>query len=146
MKEISKRFESLISSAQKKLAERDQLIPAKTDRGILVGDVLIVSRGMIKDLWLDDKLIYPNISLNIVAIKLANLLALRRGYEYMDRIYNADQDYGKWFTDWQIMKQQHRNSIKSGNYERADMLEARYEDAKIRAEAAKKIAISLANP
>jgi hypothetical protein len=146
MNEVSKRFEQLVSAAQKKLADRDQLIPEKIDRGILVGDVLIVNRGTIKDLWRGDELIYSNISLNVVAIKLANLLALRRGYEYIDRIYNADQDYGKWFTDWQMMKEQHKSALRSGNYERADMLQARYEDARVRAETAKRIALSLANP
>lgn len=146
MKEISKRFELLISSAQKRLAERDQLIPEKTDKGILVGDVLIVNHGTIKDIWRDDRLIYPGVSLNVVAIKLANLLALRRGYSTIDRIYSADQDYGRSFADWQLMKEQHDRAIRSKDYDRADMLKARYEDARIKAEQAKKIALSLANP
>lgn len=136
----------MIASAQRRLAEHDLLMPSKTDRGILVGDVLIVNSGTAKDLYRDDQLIYSGINLNAVAIKLANLLALRKGYSYIDRIYNADQDYGRSFVDWQMMKEQHDRAIRSKNYERADMLKARYEDAKIKAEYAKKIALSLANP
>lgn len=136
----------MVASAQRHLAERDQLIPAKTDRGILVGDVLIVNNGTAKDLYRGDQLIYSGISLNAVAIKLANLLALRRGYSYVNRMHSADQDYGRSYADWQMMKEQHDKAVRSKNYERADMLKARYEDAKIKAEHAKRIALSLANP
>lgn len=146
MTDVSKRFEQMIASAQRRLAEHDQLIPAKTDQGILVGDVLIVNNGTAKDLYRGDQLIYSGISLNAVAIKLANLLALRRGYSHVDRIYNADQDYGRSFADWQMMKEQHDRAVRSKNYQRADMLKARYEDAKIKAEHSKRIALSLANP
>ena len=143
MTDISKRFESLIVAAQKKLAENNQILPVKTHNGILVGDVLIQSHGHLKDLWKKDQLIYKEISLNDVAIRLANLLARNRNIIHCDQLYKADQDYGRWFAEWQMLKQQYHNSLKSGNHDRADMLLARYEDSKSRAETAKTTALGL---
>ena len=138
MSEISKRFEQLISSSQKKLAEHNQLLPEKTDQGILVGDVLIQSEGNLKNLWKRDTLVYKEVSLNDVAIKLANMLARNKNSIYCKDLYEADQEYGQWFVDWQFLKQQYHKAIKMKNYERADILLARYEESKYRAEIAKR--------
>jgi hypothetical protein len=143
MTEISKRFEQLIVSAQKKLAENNQLLPVKTDQGILVGDVLIKSHGHLKDLWKRDRLIYREISLNDVAIRLANLLARNKNPLHCDQLYKADQEYGKWFAECQVLKQNHYNAVKSKDFNRADTLMAKYEESKIRVESAKKTALGL---
>ena len=138
MSEISKRFEQLISSSQKKLAEHNQIMPVKTNRGILVGDVLIQSEGNLKNLWKRDILVYKEVSLNDVAIKLANMLARNKTTDLCSKLYKADQEYGQWFVDWQFLKQQYHKAIKLEHYDRADILLARYEESKYRAELAKR--------
>ena len=137
MSEVSRRFEQLISASQKRLTEINQILPVKTDSGILVGDVLIQSDGNLKNLWKKQELVYKEVSLNDVAIKLANLLARNKQSEYCDRLYRADQEYGLYFAEWQFLKQQYHKSLKIENYDRADILLARYEQCKYRADSAK---------
>lgn len=146
MTEISKRFEQLISSAQKKLTEQNQILPVKTPEGILVGDVLIKSHGHLKDLWKNNQLIYKEVSLNEVTIRLANLLARNKNSIFCDRLYRADQEYGRWFTDWQILKSQYHKALQNKDFDKADMLESRYRESKQRAETAKKNALVLVYP
>ena len=143
MTEISRRFEQLITSAQKKLAEKNQLFPIKTDQGILVGDVLIESNSHLKNLCKNGRLVYKEVSLNDVAVRLANLLARNQNPVYCDQLYRADQEYGKWFIECQVLKQNYHNSVNSKDFDRADMLMARYKESKIRAESAKKTALGL---
>jgi hypothetical protein len=138
MSEISKRFEQLISTSQKKLADHNQILPIKTSNGILVGDVLIQSEGNLKNLWKRDILVFKEVSLNNVAIKLANMLACNKNNDFCTKLYKADQEYGQWFVDWQFLKQQYHKAIKSEHYDRADILFARYEESKYRSELAKK--------
>lgn len=143
MTEISKRFEQLIVSAQKKLADNNQILPVKTDRGILVGDVLIESRNHLKNLWKKDQLVYREVSLNDVAIRLANLLAKNSNFMYCDQLYKADQEYGRWFVECQLLKQQLYNAEKNKDFNRVDILTARYQDSKTRAEIAKRTVLGL---
>jgi len=141
MTDISRRFEKLISSAQKHLAENNQILPIKVEQGILVGDVLIEGSTNLKNLWKKDLLIYKEVSLNTVAIRLANLLARNKSPTICDKIYKADQEYGRWFTDCQMLKHQYHKALKSKDFDRADVLMARYENSKIKAEQAKKEAL-----
>ncbi len=143
MTEISKRFEQLIVSAQKKLAENNQILPVKTDKGILVGDVLIESHNHLKNLWKKDRLVYREISLNDVAIRLANLLAKNSSPMFCDQLYRADQEYGRWFVECQVLKQQLYNAEKNKDFNRFDILTARYQDSKTRAEIAKRTVLGL---
>lgn len=143
MTEISKRFEQLISSAHKKLAENNQMLPVKTDRGILVGDVLIESHENLKNLYKKDRLIYREISLNDVAIRLANMLAKNTHSLLCDKIYRADQEYGRWFIECQVLKQTYHNAVKNKDFDRADVCMARYEESKLKAETAKKTVMVL---
>lgn len=143
MNDISKRFEQLVVAAQKKLTASNNILPVKTQDGILVGDVLIKSNGSLKDLVRDDEIVFKEISLNEVAIRLANLLATRHDIKLCEKIYRLDQDYGKWFQEWQLFKQKYARSVKSKEYERADMFLAKYEDAKFKAENAKQSVILL---
>lgn len=143
MTEISRRFEQLISAAQKKLTEQNQILPVRTEQGILVGDVLIKSRDNLKDLWKNNEIIYADISLNEVAIKLANLTAKNINGMLCDKIYKADQDYGKWFIEWQILKNHYHKAKQNGDLDRADIFLARYESVKIKAEQAKNHALGL---
>jgi hypothetical protein len=137
MTDVSRRFEQLIRSSQRKLTENNEILPVKTEQGILVGDVLIVSEHNLKNLWKHYTLVYKEISLNDVAIKLANLLARNTKGEYCDRLYRADQEYGLYFTEWQFLKKQYHRAVNLENYERADILLARYEECKYRADSAR---------
>ena len=85
-------------------------LPIRTAEGILVGDVLIQSQGHIKNLLRDGEIIYGEIHLNAVAIRIANLMCLRQSSLIIDRIYTADQDYGRWFTDSQLLRSQYQKA------------------------------------
>lgn len=138
MTDISKRLQGVVSKELSKT-----IIPVKTDDGILVGDILIKSNGSIKDLWKDGELIYANVYLNKAVIKLSNLLAKRQSAILCDKIYNADQEYGKWFVDSQILRTQYQRSVKNQDFDRADVLWARYCESRDKAAVAKNYAESL---
>jgi hypothetical protein len=113
------------------------IIPVKTAEGILVGSVLIVSEGAVKHLIRNGEYLYKDISLNAVAVKLANLLARQKSSILADRIYRADQEYAKWFTDSQLLLKKHHSALKNKEYDRADTLWAKYIESKDRTVAAK---------
>lgn len=137
MTQLSKKLEKLIRSSR-------EIIPVKDTNGILVGNVLIVSNGPIKDVYQHDELIYKEIHLNTVAIRLANMLALRQAGVQADEMYRADQAYGKWFVDSQLLRSQYQNAAKKQEFERADMLWARYCESRDRTITAKERAQRLA--
>ena len=137
MTQLSKKLEKLIRSSR-------EIIPVKTKDGILVGDVLIISRGPIKDLYKNNELIYKEVHLNTVAIKLANLVATNRAGVLADEMYRADQTYGKWFVDSQLLRTQYQNATKTQQYDRADMFWARYCESRDRTITAKDRAQRLA--
>ena len=132
MTQVSRRLEQIVSSELKK-----NLIPVKTDQGILVGDVLIISRGSIKDLIRNTEFIYKDVYLNNSAIMLANLLAFKKTSLITDQIYRADQEYGKWFVDSQLLRAQYQKAISNQDYDRADVLWARYCESRDRSLSAK---------
>ena len=126
MTDISRRLDHLVANAQRRLIAENHILPQKVAEGILVGDVLIVSEGTTKHLYKNNNLIYKNISLNIVAIRIANLVAKTANPATIDKIYRADQEYGKWFTDSQILRTQYQKSLNAKNFDKADTLWARY--------------------
>ena len=139
MTQISKRLEQII---RKELSTT--IIPVKTKEGILVGDVLIVTEGTIKNIYKHSELLYKEIHLNSVAIKIANLLAFRKGLLVIDNLYRADQDYGRWFVDSQMLRTQYQKAVNSQDYDRADILWARYIESRDRTITAKNHAECLA--
>jgi hypothetical protein len=139
MTQISKRLEQII---RKELS--NTIIPVKTREGILVGDILIATEGSIKNIYKHNELLYKEIHLNSVAIKIANLLAFRRGVLVIDNLYRADQDYGRWFVDSQMLRTQYQRAVNSQDYDRADMLWARYIESRDRTITAKNHAECLA--
>lgn len=139
MTQISKRLEQII---RKELS--NTIIPVKTKEGILVGDILIVTEGTIKNIFKRSELLYKEIHLNSVAIKIANLLAFRQGSLIIDNLYKADQDYGQWFVDSQLLRTQYQKALNSHDYDRADILWARYIESRDRTITAKNRAESLA--
>ncbi len=137
-KNIQNRLDSIVS---KELAKN--IIPLKTEKGILVGDVLIVNEGNIKHIIRNNELIYKDISLNATAIKLANMLATDRMSIKIDQIYSADQEYGRWFVDSQMLRAQYQKYLNNSDFERADNAWARYQESRERALNAKKYVESL---
>lgn len=137
MTALYKRLDRVIKSSK-------QIIPVKVADGIIVGDVKIVSTESIKNLWQNETLIYGEIYLNAVAIKLANMLAKRENLAEMNKIYRADQDYGRLFNDSQILRSQYQKALSREDYDRADILWARYCESRDRAVFAKNQAQRLA--
>ncbi len=138
MSRLSNRLEQIV---RKELSQN--IIPVKTEQGILVGDVLITSQEHIKNIYKDNELIYKEIHLNLVAIKIANLLAFRKTSITTDALYKADQEYGRWFVDSQMLRSQYQKAISNQDYERADMLWARYQESRDRTIISKNQAESL---
>lgn len=126
MSNLSKRIDRVVISTQKRLLACEQIMPVKTDRGILVGSVLIVSNGALKDLWHKNELVYKEISLNKTAITLANWLAIHGRTLRADTLYNADQEYGKWQINSQMLRSQYQSASKNRDHIKADVLWARY--------------------
>ena len=138
MTQLSKRLEQIV---RKELSKT--IIPVKTNQGILVGDVLITSNENLKSIYKNNELIYKDIHLNSTAIKIANILAFRKHSISADKLYNADQEYGKWFIDSQMLRTQYQKAISNQNFDRADMLWARYIESRDRTIQAKNQAESL---
>ena len=138
MTDIRRQLDQVVSTT---LAQH--IIPVRTAEGILVGSVLITSEGAVKHLSRSGEYLYKNISLNAVAVKLANLLARHKSSILADRIYHADQEYAKWFTDSQLLLKKHHSALKNKEYERADTLWAKYIESKDRTVAAKNAVTSL---
>ncbi len=145
MPAFQQKLDSIIAKTNRKLIESNQIPPKKTDRGILVGDVLIASDGPIKNLYKDDNLIYAEISLNVVAIRLANLLAKNYFTTDMHKLYNADQRYGKWFQESQFLRTKYEKSLSNKEFDKADVFWARYCESRERALGAKRAVESLLN-
>lgn len=139
MTQLSRRLEQIV---RKELSKT--IIPVKTDKGILVGDVLISSDGSYKNIWLGNQLVYETVYLNSVAVKIANILAFTKTSITADNLYRVDQEYGRWFTDSQMLRAQYQKAISNCNYDRSDILWARYIESRDRTAEAKKRAESLA--
>lgn len=137
MTNLQKRLEEIIVKTQQRLISDNQILPQKTSEGILVGNVLIVSEGTQKHIFLKGEFVYRDINLKAVAIRIANLLANNHSTIYIDKIYQADREYGKWFTDSQILRTQHQKAINNKDYDRADILWARYCESREKAISAK---------
>lgn len=138
MTDIRKQLDDVVSKELSK-----SIIPVKTGQGILVGSVLIESNGSLKNIWRGGECLYKDISLNASAIKIANLLARLRSSSLADKIYRYDQEYSKWYTDSQILLKNYYNAKRSKNFEKSDMLWARYLESRNRAVTAKNAAEGL---
>jgi len=132
MTEISRRLDQII---KKELSKT--VIPIRMDEGILVGDIIIQDQGNRKQILRNGDILFSNIYLNRVAVAIANLLALRKTLEKIDQIYQLDQEYGKWFTDNQHILAQHKKAKDRMDFDRADVLWARYQESRDRALSAK---------
>lgn len=132
MTRLSRRLEQIV---RKELSKT--IIPVKTEEGILVGEILIISDGTLKSLYRNKELLYKEIHLNAIAIKMANILAFQKGSILVDSMYRADQEYGKWFTDSQMLRAQYQKAVSNEDFDRADFLWAKYQESRDRAMTAK---------
>lgn len=129
----------------KNIIKKNPILPVKVEGGILVGTVLISSDGHLKNLIVNGQVVYKEVSLNKAAIKLANIVAKMGTSHFSDELYQADQEYGRWFTESQMLRAQHQKALASQDYNRADMLWARYVESRDRMIAAKNLAESLSH-
>lgn len=144
MSNINSKLQQVVERTHRRLYEQDQIMPVKTDKGILVGDVLIVTVAHVKNLYQKDQLIYREISLNAAAIKLANMLTKYGMNSRTDALYKADQDYGRWLHESQFLRHKYQIARKNGDNDRADIYLARYCTARDRARTAQSHALALA--
>ena len=144
MTNISKRFEQLVTKTYREFLEQGTILPTKSDKGIHVGDVLIQSDGPFKNILKKDKLVYENISLNAVAIRIANLLAWNENKGLQDRLFAADLYYSRHYVDSNIFLDRFHRACNAKDELKADIMWTRYEDAKFRAINAKSEAEQLA--
>jgi len=64
MSNIKQKLDGVITNVHRKLAKSEFIPPIKTEKGIIVGNVLIVTNGTQKDLYRNNQLIYQGIFLN----------------------------------------------------------------------------------
>lgn len=133
MSDVSKRFEYLVKSTYKKFAEQGTILPVKTEEGIQVGSALIRSNGSYKDIILNGKVQYEYISLNAVAIRIANELAWGNDRGLCNELYDLDCKYSRYFIDSKIFLDMYHKSQTSEDWKRAEIMWIRYEDVKSRA-------------
>jgi hypothetical protein len=144
MSDVSKRFEQLVKSVYKKFVDQGFHLPEKTPQGIKVGRVLIRSNGSLKDIIVNEQVIYEQISLNSVAIRIANELASNKNSRICKDLIEIDREYSKHFIDSKFHVDNYHKAINANNSERADILWTRYEIAKEKALSAKSRAEDLA--
>lgn len=139
MTQISKRLEQIV---RRELSRT--VIPVKTAEGILVGNILIQCKHNQKFLYKQGELLYGDISLNQAAVAMANILAQRGSQSLAHDIYQADQEYARYYTDSQLLRASHEKSRHNGDFDRADTLWARYQETRDRARWARSRVESLA--
>ena len=134
MTDLQKRLDGVIGKVNRDLASKEFVIPQKTEQGILVGDILIVSNGTQKDLYRGNTILYNGVYLNKCAIKMANLLALYKSHSRIKEIYNADQRFGMALADYQIFKDKVKRAREQNDQFKIDLYMARLLFAKDRHE------------
>ncbi len=139
MTSLSKKFEQIV---KKELAST--VLPIKTEEGILLGDVLISSTGSSKNILKKGVLVYENVYLNSVAIKIAKLILSSNVSYQADNLYRLDQEYGKWLNESLMLRVQYDRALAKGDNDRADVFYARYIQSKERTMSAKSRADFLA--
>ena len=145
MTDVQRKLDRVIRNVHKTLADKDFVIPQKTDQGILIGNVLMVSEGVYKNLHNAKTLeiLFKNIHLNKCAIKMANLIALGRDMNRVHKIYQADQQFGAALNDYGIFKDKFIRAKKQKDDFKQDLYIARMLHARDKYESAKFQAIRL---
>lgn len=144
MSNIKQRLDGVITNVHRKLAKSEFIPPIKTDKGIIVGNVLIVTNGTQKDLYRNNQIVYGGVFLNKCAIKIANLIALGKDPTRTNMIYNADQKFGQALLDYQVFKDKLILAKRNNDQFKIDLYLARMTYARDCYEHHKKLALALA--
>ena len=132
MTNLSRKFEQIVNRTLTSV-----ILPVKTAEGILVGDVLITSQGSAKNIVKSGEIKYQEVYLNSVAIKIAELLIGVNHSQRADTLYRLDHEYGKWLNDSQLLRSQYEKATANAQYDRADVLWAKYQQSRDRTVSAK---------
>jgi hypothetical protein len=131
---VSNRFEILVKGTYKRFIDQGFVPPVKTKEGILVGNALITQDGLYKNISVNDNIVFKDISLNCVAIKIANSLALNVLARDLKDLYELDKKYNRLYVDSTFFLEGFHRANNKNNLDRAEILWIRYDDAKQRAE------------
>lgn len=145
MSDVSKRFEQIVVSTQRRFLDQGTILPVKTDQGILVGSALITCDGPYKNIYKNNELVFENICLNRVAIRLANLVAWNTSNYKMQEIYQADQDYNKLYVDSTVYLAGYHAAVKNQDGFKAEVLWTRYCECKAKSKYAREKAERMAS-
>lgn len=131
--ELLEKFESVVNN------ELDNhIVPIKIEDGIKVGHVKIISDGNLKHIKIKNRIKFEGIFLNAAAITIANMLAYKRNLDRMKYIYEADQEYGKYFIDCQFLKHNYNQAVKDQDLIKQDILWSRILERRDRIESARR--------
>ena len=141
---LQQRLDSVIANVHNDLLKQRIVVPAYEKGRILLGDVSIVQNGSAKDILRNDALVYAGISLNKVAVWLANSLAiLKRTSPRQDLIYKQDQTYGVYMQETLFFNSKYKQALEKHQYDKADIYFARMQHAKEKAMVTKRHVLSL---
>lgn len=146
MTKLQRQLDTVITNVEKRLAQNQFIVPVKTEQGILIGNVLMVSKAHLKDLYFKGDLVYPNISLNKVAVKVANLMAINpvKYSAQIKELIAADIKFGQALADYAMFKDRYNRAKGSTDQFKKDLYMARMCFCKDAAENYKKYAHRLA--
>jgi len=132
MTRINQQLDHVIKRVNQKLFKAECIIPVKTDDGILVGNILIVSRDSFKDLYRNNELLYKGIALNKIAIKVANLAAIdyMKYHSRIEEMIRIDTKFGQSLEDYQQFKTRYFAARTNNDQFKIDLYGARMTYAK----------------
>lgn len=106
----------------------NKVLPIETKHGIRLGNVEIISDRNLKHIRINNRIQYEGIFLNVTAITLANMLFYKKSKTEMEKIYKADQAYGRFFIDSQILRYHYNMALQDQDSFRVDLFWSRYTD------------------
>jgi hypothetical protein len=141
---LQQRLDSVIENVHNDLLKKQIVIPSYEKGKILVGDVIIIQNGSFKDIYKHDEIVYAGVSLNKVAIALANRLAIKPfiSAKY-DQLYRQDQMYGVYLQETLFFNSKYKQAIEKRHFDRADIYFARWQHAKEKTMITKRHVLSL---
>ena len=143
-KNLQQRLDSVIVNVHSDLLKRNIIVPTYEKGRILVGDVSIIQNGSVKDIVMNDCIIYKDVSLNKVAIRLANGLAIKRFVmPDHEHIYNQDQHYGVYLQETLFFNSKYKKALEKRQFDKADIFFARWQHAREKTMVTKRYVLSL---
>lgn len=146
MNDLQKKLDNVISNVQTRLIKSGNLMPAKIQNGVQIGNIRIINREHFKDIYDNDQLLFEGIHLNKIAIKIANLAAISfRKYQFeIEQLHRADINFGNALNDYLMFREKYRQSTQKYDSVRSDIFMARMCYSRDKVEYYKKQALRLA--